>query len=247
MNELKWIQTSLLLTALLQFAAASFQVKELTFRVGEDATLSCENAIQDQQKCEYTTWYLIDSGNTAVDLVVDGQIINSGVKSDRLRVTEDCSLVIKKITEEDAGRYVCQQLIPGRRTGSVTLVDLWVTKSEDAKPSPTRPPPPPPPPTRPPTTRPPTRPPPPPTPTTRPTTTTSTAAAGDCTGSCDLDLVMLALRVAELLLITVITVLLFRARGNQRPPDDITVYYDGDEGSVNYENDGEPSASVTLH
>nr|XP_029138725.1 uncharacterized protein LOC114922130 isoform X2 [Labrus bergylta] len=221
MNELKWIQTSLLLTALLQFAAAV--IKEVTFRVGEDATLSCETVIQGQQKCEYTTWGFVDvelKNKEIVDLVVKGQVKNSTVKSDRLRVTEDCSLVIKKIREEDAGLYLCQQIKSGRITGDATQVDLSVNKSEDTKPEPTRP----------------TRPPPP-----------TTAAAGDCTGCSDLDLVMLALRVAELLLITVITVLLFRARGNQRPPDDITVYYDGDEGSVNYENDGEPSASVRLH
>ncbi|XP_065819896.1 uncharacterized protein [Labrus bergylta] len=236
MNELKWIQTSLLLTALLQFAAAAAGDKEVTFRVGEDATLSCETVIQGQQECEYTTWFFVDSGNTVVDLVVDGQVEISGVKSDRLNVTEDCSLVIKKIREEDAGRYVCEQYISGRITDDVTRVLLSVTKSEDAKPTTTTT-----------TSPPPTRPPPSRPPPTTTTTTTSTAAAGDCTGSSDLVLVMLALRVAELLLITVITVLLFRARGNQRPPDDITVYYDGDEGSVNYENVGEPSASVRLH
>nr|XP_029131944.1 uncharacterized protein LOC114918631 [Labrus bergylta] len=219
MNELKWIQTSLLLTALLQFAAAVAGDKEVTFKAsfGENATLSCETVIQDQQKCEYTAWLFVDSGNTPpVDLVVEGQVKNSGVKSDRLRVTEDCSLVIKKIREEDAGRYVCLQIKSGRRTGDVTRVDLSVNKSEDTKPEPARP-------------------------------TTTTTRPPDCTSCSVLDLVMLALRVAELLLITVITVLLFRARGNQRPPDDITVYYDGDEGSVNYENVGEPSASVRLH
>ncbi|XP_065819733.1 hepatitis A virus cellular receptor 1 homolog isoform X2 [Labrus bergylta] len=240
MNELKWIQTSLLLTALLQFAAAVV-VKGVTFRVGEDATLSCQTVIQGQQKCKYTTWFLDLGNNAAVELVVYGQVRrNSRVKSDRLRVTEDCSLVIKKIREEDAGRYECLQYISGRRTGDVTRVLLSVNKSDDARET-TRPPTTRPPPT---TTRPPpttTRPPPP------PTTTTTTGQHGDCTGSSDLDLVMLALRVAELLLITVITVLLFRARGNQRPPDDITVYYHGDEGSVNYENVGEPSASVRLH
>nr|XP_029138457.1 uncharacterized protein LOC114921946 isoform X2 [Labrus bergylta] len=141
MNELKWIQTSLLLTALLQFAAA--EVKKVTFKasLGEDATLSCETVIQDQQECEYTTWLVTYSGNreAVVQLVRHGQVKNSGVKSDRLRVTEDCSLVIKKITEEDAGRYYCQQYISGNRTGNVTRVHLSVTKSEDTKPEPTRP------------------------------------------------------------------------------------------------------------
>ncbi|XP_065820152.1 uncharacterized protein [Labrus bergylta] len=141
MNELKWIQTPLLLTALLQFAAAAAGDKEVTFRVGENATLSCETVIQDQQECKYTTWIFFDSGNNAaIELVTLGQVRNSGAKSDRLRVTEDCSLVIKKIREEDAGSYVCQQYISGGRTGDDSLVLLSVTKSEDAKPEPIRPP-----------------------------------------------------------------------------------------------------------
>ncbi|XP_051264330.1 uncharacterized protein LOC127367997 isoform X2 [Dicentrarchus labrax] len=60
------------------------------------------------------------------------------------------------------------------------------------------------------------------TPSTTTSTTTSTTqeARTDCSV---LNYIMLVMRVAELLLITVITVLLIRARGNQRPPDDSTV------------------------
>ncbi|XP_044025129.1 uncharacterized protein LOC122863073 isoform X8 [Siniperca chuatsi] len=47
-----------------------------------------------------------------------------------------------------------------------------------------------------------------------------TADGSDCSA---LNYIMLVMRVAELLLITAITVLLIRARGNQRPPDDNTV------------------------
>ncbi|XP_044025113.1 uncharacterized protein LOC122863071 isoform X3 [Siniperca chuatsi] len=59
--------------------------------------------------------------------------------------------------------------------------------------------------------------------TTESTTTTENsrkAARTDCSA---LSYIMLVMRVAELLLITAITVLLIRARGNQRPPDDNTV------------------------
>ncbi|XP_044185653.1 uncharacterized protein LOC122965566 isoform X2 [Thunnus albacares] len=98
--------------------------------------------------------------------------------------------------------------------------------------------------------------------TTEPETTTSTTQE-DCSA---LSYIMLVMRVAELLLITVITVLLFRARGNQRPPDDnidlnsvrsrtakrsgpaaSQEQNDEDDGAVNYENLGEPSTSVRLH
>ncbi|KAK5903144.1 hypothetical protein CgunFtcFv8_006951 [Champsocephalus gunnari] len=53
-------------------------------------------------------------------------------------------------------------------------------------------------------------------------------------------IIMLAVRVAQILLLTVITVLLFRARGNRRPPADLTVHYDGNGrgGTAKYENVG---------
>ncbi|XP_071391083.1 uncharacterized protein [Centroberyx affinis] len=68
-----------------------------------------------------------------------------------------------------------------------------------------------------------------------------------------LNYVMLALRVAELFLITVITALLIRswrrARGNQTPPDDNIVHNDDDDddGTVNYDDIEAPSASVLFH
>ncbi|XP_062294740.1 uncharacterized protein LOC133999540 [Scomber scombrus] len=89
----------------------------------------------------------------------------------------------------------------------------------------------------------------------------STACA-DCSA---LSYIMLVMRVAELVLITVVTVLLFRARaGNQRAPDDHTVSYsvrsrtarrsgpaasqmhhsEDEDVTVNYENFGEYEASV---
>ncbi|XP_070705957.1 integumentary mucin C.1-like [Pempheris klunzingeri] len=83
-------------------------------------------------------------------------------------------------------------------------------------------------------------------PTTDSTTKPTFAARAGCSV---LDYMMLVIRVAEILLITVITVLLFRARGKQRAADDKTVHHGGDghDGTVNYENMGEPSASVRLH
>ncbi|KAI3364583.1 hypothetical protein L3Q82_011356 [Scortum barcoo] len=87
------------------------------------------------------------------------------------------------------------------------------------------------------------------------------------TGCSALNYIMLVMRVAELVLITAITVLLIRAAGKQRPPDDNTVLNcvrsrtvkrsgaaasqeqhgeDEHEGVVNYENVGDLSASVRL-
>ncbi|XP_045917387.1 uncharacterized protein LOC123978262 [Micropterus dolomieu] len=115
-NPFKWI--SLFLPAVLQFTAAAEKLPlSFTVRVGDEVTLPCENVIDGQQECEYTRWIFIDSGNTTtVRLAKLGQIIeNAKSKSDRLSVTENCSLVIKKVTVEDVGRYDCQQFISGKQ------------------------------------------------------------------------------------------------------------------------------------
>ena len=87
-----------------------------------------------QDKCDRTDWLFSGSRNpTPVDLIKRGQIVEDAkVKSDRLSVTADCSLVIKKVTVEDAGWYVCQQF---NRSGQLqpdlgSLVVLSVVSSE---------------------------------------------------------------------------------------------------------------------
>ncbi|XP_065819461.1 hepatitis A virus cellular receptor 2 homolog isoform X2 [Labrus bergylta] len=233
MNELKWIQTSLLLTALLQFAAAGD--KEVTVKAspGENAMLSCETVIQGQQKCEYTTWGFVDDdlrNKEVVDLVVKGQVKNSTVKSDRLRVTEDCSLVIKKITEEDAGSYLCQQIKSGRITGDKTRVHLSVNKSEDTKPEPTRPP----------TT---TRPPPAPATTKPPATTTKTTTlAGDWLWWW----ILVAVVVFIVLLVVVVKVI--RQKGNRTQMGDDVADPEGgvSYASIRYNKKGKRGARVSC-
>ena len=64
----------------------------------------------DQNNCDGTTWTFSYLSNRTVELVRLGQIgVDAKTKSDRLSVRENCSLVIKKVTEEDVGRYSCQQ------------------------------------------------------------------------------------------------------------------------------------------
>ena len=69
--------------------------------------MSCENFKDDQDKCDHTSWKFIGLSRSE-DLVTRGKIVEK-VKSDRLSFTENCSLVIKKVTGEDAGRYECRQ------------------------------------------------------------------------------------------------------------------------------------------
>ncbi|XP_038160040.1 uncharacterized protein LOC119795872 [Cyprinodon tularosa] len=107
MAQLRWIQGFLLMILQLTVAADQTSVSK---RAGDEVTLKCSTGIDGQQKCSSTTWILVDSGNRAsVELVELGQINNDITKADRLSLTADCSLVIKKVREKDAGRYYCQQ------------------------------------------------------------------------------------------------------------------------------------------
>ncbi|XP_051258086.1 uncharacterized protein LOC127364514 isoform X3 [Dicentrarchus labrax] len=137
MVEIKWIQVSLFLMAVLQYTAeAEKHPLSLSVAVGDEVTLLCENVTDDQQNCDVTTWLFSDSENTVV-LVYHGKIyihIYSRAKSDRLSVTANCSLVIKKVTVEDAGRYTCGQFNKsGYQQGRDSEVDLSVISMTEHK------------------------------------------------------------------------------------------------------------------
>ncbi|XP_033992155.1 uncharacterized protein LOC117487630 [Trematomus bernacchii] len=127
MSEFRRILMSSFLMLLLHFPAANGEYSFFTVRDGDEVTLPCDNVKHDQDKCESTTWYFYYAPNTpAVTLFEGGQILNDAKgKSDRLRVTEKCSLVIKKVTEEDAGLYFSRQFRSGEQ-GSDSEVDLFV-------------------------------------------------------------------------------------------------------------------------
>ena len=86
----------------------------------------------DQDKCDSTTWLFSGSRKTAaVELIELGQIGKKAkTKSDRLSVTANCSLVIKKVTVEDVGRYTCRQFKSGQQQGQDAQVHLSVVTSE---------------------------------------------------------------------------------------------------------------------
>ncbi|KAF3703158.1 hypothetical protein EXN66_Car018846 [Channa argus] len=105
------------------------EASSVVVRDGGDVTLPCEKVINDQDKCYGTTWLFSRSGNkAAVALFEYGKIkTGSKSKSHRLNVTENCSLVIKKVTDEDVGRYTCRQFDKsGRQQGSESVVDVSV-------------------------------------------------------------------------------------------------------------------------
>ncbi|XP_078030103.1 uncharacterized protein LOC144466542 isoform X2 [Epinephelus lanceolatus] len=125
MAEFRWITMSLFLILMLQFTAGQL-FRSLTFRVGDDVTLSCENVIDDQNNCDSTVWLFSESRSTqAVVLVHLGKIVEEA-KSDRLSFTENCSLVIKKVTDEGVGRYGCRQFRSVKQQGQDAVVELSV-------------------------------------------------------------------------------------------------------------------------
>ncbi|XP_033979770.1 uncharacterized protein LOC117477209 isoform X2 [Trematomus bernacchii] len=125
MSEFRRILMSSFLMLLLHFP--DLKGYSLTVRPGDEVTLPFDNVIDDQDKCESTEWLFRHSRSSGVTLFKDGRIHKEAkAKSDRLRVTQNCSLVIKKVTEEDAGLYGCSQFRSGVQQGSVSVVYLHV-------------------------------------------------------------------------------------------------------------------------
>lgn len=94
--------------------------------VGDDLTLPCENVTHGKDDCNSTAWAFSGSRDTAaVELATHGQIHKDvRAKSARLSVTADCSLVINKVTVEDAGRYMCRHIKSGNK---VSEFDVYLS------------------------------------------------------------------------------------------------------------------------
>ncbi|KAM6906754.1 uncharacterized protein PEZ65_017899 [Lycodopsis pacificus] len=138
MSEFRWIKTSLSLILVLQFTAAATGqlVLYVTVRDGDEATLPCDSVMYGRKNCDSAEW-IFDAPRSrqAVRLVGDGQIVEAAKdKSDRLSVSEKCSLVIKNVKDEDAARYTCRQFRSGQQRGPDAVVLLSVvtmTEHED--------------------------------------------------------------------------------------------------------------------
>ncbi|XP_078798801.1 butyrophilin subfamily 2 member A2-like [Oryzias latipes] len=90
----------LILIFALQFEGASGKSETLYRRVGEEVHLHCKvNASSIQ--CSDVRWLYNRHRNTTPE------VINEAGAS-RLSVSRNCSLLIRNITAEDAGRYLCQ-------------------------------------------------------------------------------------------------------------------------------------------
>ncbi|KAL3979436.1 RIO kinase 2 [Sarotherodon galilaeus] len=135
MAAFTWIQMSSLLILMLQFEGTTEQHQTdqtVTAERGHDVTLPCKNVIQGQHNCNSTTWIFSDSSST-VTLFELGQIKEAKPKSDRLSLSADCSLVIKKVTDQDVGPYTCRQFKTrgGSQEGPDFRIQISVINSED--------------------------------------------------------------------------------------------------------------------
>nr|XP_040025437.1 uncharacterized protein LOC120813916 [Gasterosteus aculeatus aculeatus] len=132
MAELRWIMTSsLVMLQVLSCTVTSVETSSVTVRDEDEVTFPCESEIHDQKKCNSTTW-LFSSSNSTVALFELGKFKEgANNRSDRLSVTEECSLVIKKVKDQDAGQYTCRQFQSGEGppVGEVvyqlSVVDAW--------------------------------------------------------------------------------------------------------------------------
>ncbi|XP_067338488.1 uncharacterized protein [Channa argus] len=134
MAEFRRILMVLFLILMIHFTVTG-QSSYFTVRHGDDVTLPCGNVRDGQNKCDRTDWMLSDRENTkTVMLLRHGQIETVQIpdyKSDRLSVTENCSLVIKKVTDEDAGRYYCRQQQVSDSVVDVSVVTMTEHKHSD--------------------------------------------------------------------------------------------------------------------
>ncbi|CAI5684460.1 unnamed protein product [Oreochromis niloticus] len=123
MDEFRWIQMFSCLMLMIQIEV-SVNETSIFMKVGDDVTLPCLNLIDQQNNCDGTTWTFASRNKpTTIELITLGQIGEKAkTKSDRLSVTANCSLLIKKLTVEDVGFYSCQQYKVKETPSKHTLV-----------------------------------------------------------------------------------------------------------------------------
>ncbi|XP_062266985.1 uncharacterized protein LOC133973254 isoform X2 [Platichthys flesus] len=138
MDETKRIQMSLhLLLVLIPFTVLTVQSSSIIIRAGAEVTLPCDKMRDDHVNCGATTWIFSDSeGTRTVNLFVNRQLDTSVIsksKADRLRLAANCSLVIREVTAEDAGQYVCRQSDLTTQTYEDHVVTLSVVNVTEQK------------------------------------------------------------------------------------------------------------------
>ncbi|XP_062267590.1 uncharacterized protein LOC133973632 isoform X3 [Platichthys flesus] len=138
MDEIKRIKMSLhLLLVLIPFTVLAVQYSSIIITAGAEVTLSCDKMRDDHVNCGATDWLFVDSEGTApVKLFVKGKLDISRISkynADRLCLATNCSLVIREVTDEDAGRYDCRQFDLTNQTDKDHVVYLSVVNVTEQK------------------------------------------------------------------------------------------------------------------
>ncbi|MED6281557.1 hypothetical protein CHARACLAT_022799 [Characodon lateralis] len=113
--------------------AAEKYVSFSTVRVGDEATLHCENVIDARNNCDSTVWQFINSRSSTILVQNDKDDEEVATEPDRMNITANCSLVIKKVRAEDFGWYTCRQILSRqqqRADYSVYLSVLDITEQQ---------------------------------------------------------------------------------------------------------------------
>ncbi|XP_056088566.1 uncharacterized protein LOC130068938 [Rhinichthys klamathensis goyatoka] len=84
----------------------------IEFSSGESVSLPCYNALSG---CTSTTWNYNNKDSETVELIAGGKKKNDIERRERLSLGSDCSLNIKKVTQEDYGLYTCRQYVNGQQ------------------------------------------------------------------------------------------------------------------------------------
>ncbi|XP_029984233.1 uncharacterized protein LOC115414988 [Sphaeramia orbicularis] len=129
MAGFRCIQVFLFVILLLEFTVTNGEALFIYGRGGDGVTLPCTNVRDGQNQCNGTSW-TFNKGRTraATELIQLGKISEDAQdKSNRLNITEDCSLVFNKVKDEDAGLYLCRQYDEsGHERGRSSYVELSV-------------------------------------------------------------------------------------------------------------------------
>ncbi|KAM4529408.1 uncharacterized protein V3H82_027571 isoform 2-T2 [Fundulus diaphanus] len=97
-------------------------------RAGDDAVLSCKRP-SSSLSCSAVDWFYTRAENMERQHEVDGGKVQSSARAARLRLDNNCSLIINNITAEDAGRYTCQLWDGGRFDTHVYLNMMSISPS----------------------------------------------------------------------------------------------------------------------
>uniref|UniRef100_A0A3P9PZT7 Ig-like domain-containing protein n=1 Tax=Poecilia reticulata TaxID=8081 RepID=A0A3P9PZT7_POERE len=102
----------------------------LTVRGGNDVTLPCGNRRDTHDESDGTIWLFNHKHTSETKTLVKLGNSHREMKtiSDRLSVTANGSLLLRNVTEDDGGRYICQWTKSGQPDHFVVF--LYVIKSE---------------------------------------------------------------------------------------------------------------------